>query len=158
MFLYNAGLSYWRIEPFVNRLYEMIRQWFHQLNHLFEPYCQDRQKIAVDFDFRLIDGEEHDVWVTVDCDTLEVFAVEISPGRSILDALLFLKHDFERCRGRPLVRADHGPWYDWPIKLLNSEYEREKWGNRSLIEARFGVFKYYSRRFCHRFPFHSTAN
>ena len=67
--------------------------------------------------------------------TIEVLAVEVSPGRLCLDALLFLTEVLERCRGRPLVRTDHGPWYDWPLELLDCEYERETWGNQSLIET-----------------------
>ncbi len=38
-----------------------------------------------------IDAEQHYVWVAVDSETFEVLAVEVSPGRSSLDALLFLK-------------------------------------------------------------------
>ena len=157
-FLYHAGLSYRRIEPFVDRSYEAIRQWFHRLKQLFEPDCRDRQEVAVDETKIEIDGTEHYVWAAVDCETLEVLAVEVSPGRSSLDALLFLKDVIAQCRGRPLVRADRGPWYDWPLELLDCEYERETWGNRSLIEAWFGIFKYRTRRFYHRLPFHSTAS
>lgn len=36
-YLYHADLSYRRIEPFVERSYEAIRQWFHRLEHFFEP-------------------------------------------------------------------------------------------------------------------------
>ncbi len=36
-FLYHAGLSYRRIEPFVDLSHEAIRQWFHRLKNLFEP-------------------------------------------------------------------------------------------------------------------------
>jgi putative transposase len=39
--------------------------------------------------------------------------------------LLFLRDVLKRCRGRPLLRADRGPWYDWPLEHLNCEYERE---------------------------------
>lgn len=35
--------------------------------------------------------EEVYVWAAVDCDTLEVLSVDVSPGRSSLDALLFLQ-------------------------------------------------------------------
>ena len=142
----------------MDRSYEAIRNWFHRLKHLFEPDCRDRQEVAVDETKVEIDGDEHYIWAAVDCETLEVLAVEVSPGRSSLDALLFLKDVLTRCRGRPLVRADRGPWYDWPLELLDCEYERETWGNRSLIEAWFGIFKYRTRRFYHRFPFHSTAS
>ena len=157
-FLYHAGLSYRRIEPFVDRSYEAIRQWFHRLKHLFEPDYRARQEVAVDETKIEIDGEQHYVWAAVDCETLEVLAVDVSPGRSSLDALLFLRDVLKRCRGRPLVRADRGPWYDWPLERLDCKYERETWGNRSLIEAWFGLFKYRTRRFWHRFPHRSTAS
>jgi putative transposase len=64
-----------------------------------------------------------------------VLHVDVSPSRSSLDALLFLKEVLKRCRGRPLGRADRGPWDDWPLELLHCDAERETWGNRSLIEA-----------------------
>jgi len=54
------------------------------------------------------------------------------------------------------VRADRGPWYDWPLELLDCEFERETWGNRSLIEAWLGIFTYRTRRFYHQFQ--STAS
>ncbi len=74
------------------------------------------------------------------------------------EALLFLKDILKRCHGRPLVRADRGPWYDWPLELLDCECERETWGNRLLMEAWFRILKYRTRRFYHRFPFHSIAS
>ena len=83
-FLYHAGLSYRKIEPFVDRSYEPIRTWFHRLKHLFEPECRAREEVAVD------------------CETLEMQGVEVSPGPSSLGALLFLKDVLEQCRGRPL--------------------------------------------------------
>jgi len=104
-FLYHAGLSYRKIEPFIDRSYEAIRQWFHRLKHLFEPDCRERDEVAVDETKIDIDGHEMYVWAAVDCETLEVLAVEVSPGRSSLDALLFLEDVLAYCRGRPLVRA-----------------------------------------------------
>ena len=157
-FLYHAGLSYRKIEPFVGRSYEAVRQWFHRLKHLFEPDCQERDEVAVNETNIEIDGKEVYVWAAVDCETLEVLAVEVSPGRSSLDALLFLEDVLERCRGRPLMRADRGPWYDWPLEMLDCEFERETWGNRSLIEAWFDLFTYRTRRFWHRFPYRSTTH
>lgn len=93
----------------MNRSYEANRQWFHCLKGLFEPDCRARQEVAVDETKIEIDGEEVYVWAEVDCVMLKVLAVDISPGRSSLDALLFLIDVLERCRGRPLVRADRGP-------------------------------------------------
>lgn len=75
---------------------------------LAQACCRDQQEVAIDFDFRLVDGEEVSVSAAVDCETLEVLAVDVSSGRSRLDALLFLKDVLKRRRGRPLVRADRG--------------------------------------------------
>lgn len=107
--LYHAGLSYRKIEPFVGRSHEAVRQWFHRLKHLFEPDCRERDEVAVDETKVEVDGEEVYVWAAVDCETLEVLAVEVSPGRSSLDALLFLKEVLKRCRGRPAPAGDRGP-------------------------------------------------
>ena len=51
--------------------------------------------------------------------------IDVSPGRSNLGALLFLREVLKRCRGRMLVQADRGPWYDWPLELLDCDSERE---------------------------------
>ena len=101
-FLYHAGLSYRKIEPFVDRSYEAICGWLHRLKHLFELDCREREEVAVDETTIDVDGEEVYVWAAVDCETFEVLAVGVSPGRSSLDALLFLEDVLERCRGRPL--------------------------------------------------------
>jgi len=108
-FLYHAGLSYRRIDLFVDRSHETKRQWFHRLKHLFEPGCQDRPEVAVDETKVEVDGTEVFVWAAVNCETLEVLHVDITPGRSSLDALLFLQDVLQRCRGSPLLRADPGP-------------------------------------------------
>ena len=79
------------------------------------------------------------VWAAVDVDTFEVLHIEVSPGRSSLDALLFLRETLKYCRGQPVVLADRGEWYDWPLDLLDCEGKRETWGARSLIEAWFGT-------------------
>ena len=36
-FLYHAKLSYRKIESFVERSYEAVREWFHRLKHLSSP-------------------------------------------------------------------------------------------------------------------------
>jgi len=125
---------------------------------LFEFDCQDRQEVAVDETEIEVDGQDLYVWAAVDCDTLEVLHVDVSPSRSGLNALLFLREVLKRGRGRPAPAGDRGPGYDWPLNLLNCDFERETWGNRSLIEAWFGLFKYRTRRFWYRFPYNSSAD
>jgi len=81
--------------------------------------------MAVDKTKVEVDGQEVCVWPAVDCETLEVLHIDVSPGRSNLGALLFLREVLKRCRGRMLVQADRGPWYDWPLELLDCDSERE---------------------------------
>ena len=95
--------------------------------------------------------------MAVDRETIKMVAIEASHVISSLNAHLFLKNVLERCRGRPLARTDHEPWYDWPLDFLDYEYERESWRSRLLIEAWFGVFKYRDGRFYHRFLSHNSA-
>ena len=155
-FLYPAGLSYRKIEPFVDRSYEAVRQWYHRLSGLFEPDRDDRPVVAVDETKIAINGEERYVWAAIDTDTFEAVHVEVSAGRSSLDALLFLKEVLKRCRGQPLIKVDRGPWYEWPLEELPCEYEQETWGKRSLVEALFGLVKYRTMLFWHRFPVNSS--
>lgn len=41
----------------------------------------------------------------------------MSHGRSSLDAPLGLRDMVHQCCGRPLLRADRSPSYDWPLEL-----------------------------------------
>ena len=58
VFLYHASLLYRRIEPFVDCSFEPIRQWFHRLEHFFEPNCQARQEAVVDDTKIEMDGRQ----------------------------------------------------------------------------------------------------
>lgn len=71
-FLYHAGLSCRRIETFVDRSYEAIRQWFHRLKHLFEPDYREREEVVADETKIEVDDQELYIWAAVDCETLEV--------------------------------------------------------------------------------------
>jgi len=94
--------------------------------------------VAVDETTVSVEDSEVYVWAAVDADTFEVVHIEGSPGRSDLDALLFLKTVLKRRRGQPVVVVDRGPWYNWALDDLNlCEARRETWGEtiprRSLV-------------------------
>ena len=114
----HTGLSYRKIERFIDRSHVAVHDWYHRLRHLFEPDCDRRRAVAADETTLDIEDQEVYVWSAVDVDTSEILHVEVSPGRSSLDALLFLKEVLKHCRGRPLILADCGGWYDWPLNLL----------------------------------------
>lgn len=112
-FLYHAGLSCRMVEPFVNRSYEAIRQWYRRLKRLFEPDCRDRQEVAVDEMKIEIDGEEALIWPAVDCDTLEVLAVNVSP-RSVESGCTVVSEK----RALPVPRLSTGAGQPRPLVKL----------------------------------------
>jgi len=104
-----------------------------------------------------IDGEQVYVWAAVDVETFEIVHVDVSPGRSSLDALLFLRTVMSRCRGKPLVKVDRGPWYNWALDTLDYDYEKETFGERSLSESIFSLLKYRILLFWKEFPYRSSV-
>jgi len=114
--------------------------------------------VAIDETKLKVEETEVYVWAAVDVDTFEVIHIEVSPGRSDLDALLFVKQVLKRCRSEPVVLVDRGPGYNWaPDDLDLCDSRRETWGGeRSLVEAWFGLLKYRTRLFYSRFPHHSS--
>jgi putative transposase len=157
-FLYHAGLSYRKVGLALGHSHEAVHQWYHQLSELFDPEPDRHRTVAVDETKVAVEDLAVYVWAAIDVDTFEVIHVEVSPGRSELDALLFLETVLERCRGEPVVLADRGPWYNWPLDDLDlpCQSRRETWGERSLVEAWFFVFKYHTMQFFDRFPYRST--
>ena len=156
-FLYHAGLLYRRVERVVGRSYEAVRQWYHRLAHLFDPDPDYHSTVAIDETKLKVEETEVYIWAAVDVETFEVIHIEVSPGRSDLDALLFVKQVLKRCRGEPVVLVDRGPWYNWALDDLDlCDSRRETWGERSLVEAWFGLLKYRTRLFYSRFPHHSS--
>jgi transposase-like protein len=67
------------------------------LAHLFEPESDYHSTIAIDETKLNVEETEVYVWAAVDVETFEVVHIEVSPGRSDLDALMFVKHVLERC-------------------------------------------------------------
>jgi len=174
-FLYQSGLSYRKVERFVDRSYEAVRQWYHSLSEFFEPREVERKVIAVDETKMKVDGEQVYVWAGIDVDTFtnqrfvshqtprwfetfEVIHVDVSRGRSGLDAFLFLRELLKRCRGKPLIKVDRGPRYDWALETLGCDYDKETFGEWRLVEAWFGLVKYRTMLFWHRFPYRSTVH
>jgi putative transposase len=157
-FLYHAGLSYRKVDRVIERSYVGVHDWYHRLAHLFEPDRTERPVVVVDETKLEVNGEEVYVWAAIDVDTFEVIHTEVSTGRSSLDALLFLKQVLKRCRGRPVIKTDRGPWYNWPAAELDCDHQHETWGDRSLVEAWFGLLKYRTMLFWHRFPHRSTIH
>ena len=78
--------------------------------HLFDLDPDYHATVVVDETTVSVEDDEVYVWAAVDVDIFEVVYIEVSPGRSDLDALLFLKTVLKRCRGQPVIVVDRGPW------------------------------------------------
>lgn len=89
-----------------------------------------------------VNGWDVYCWAAVDVHSFEIVHLGVTPGRSCLDALLFLKTVLEGCRGKPLLIIDHGPWYTWSLDLFECPLHLETFGTRSLIESVFFILKY----------------
>ncbi|MEM4374695.1 MAG: DDE-type integrase/transposase/recombinase [Nitrososphaerota archaeon] len=87
------------------------------------------------------------VWSAIDVDAGEIIAVYASRGRSILNALTFLRRVLEVCDGKPVIVVDRGPWYPGALRRLGIEYFHETSGERNRIERWFRKLKDRTRRF-----------
>ena len=157
-FLHPLGLSYRQVGEWLGHSHQAVHEWYTALADLFEPEPDEHGTVVVDETKVWLEDREVFVWAALNRHTYEVIHVEVSPGRSELDALLFLRTVLERCRGRPVIVVDRGPWYTWSLDELDlpCEARRETWGDRSIVESWFGLFKLRTRRFFDRFPFRSS--
>ncbi|MEM4374966.1 MAG: DDE-type integrase/transposase/recombinase, partial [Nitrososphaerota archaeon] len=78
---------------------------------MFKPERKARRLVAVDETVERRFGEGVYVWSAIDVDTGEIIAVYASRGRSIPNALTFLRRVLEVCDGKPVIVVDRGPWY-----------------------------------------------
>ncbi|RLI52714.1 MAG: IS6 family transposase, partial [Candidatus Thorarchaeota archaeon] len=103
-----------------------------------------------------IEGQWRYLWAAIDVDTWEVLAVWITRGRSGLEARMFIREVLRKCRGRPRVLVDGGPWYRWALDSLGLVWEHVTFGERNPVEQWFGVLKQRIKRFYKRWPHNAT--
>jgi len=106
--------------------HQAVHEWYTALADLFEPEPDEHGTVVVDETKVVVDDREVYVWAAIDRHSYEVIHVEASPGRSELDALLFLQTVLERCRGRPVIIVDRGPWYNWSLDDLDLPCESRR--------------------------------
>ncbi|MEM4415244.1 MAG: DDE-type integrase/transposase/recombinase [Candidatus Caldarchaeum sp.] len=126
---------------------ESVGEWVHRLGRVFNPVRKPRRLVAVDETVEKRLGEWVYVWSAIDVDAGEIIAVYASRGRSMLNALTFLRMVLRACEGKPVVVVDRDPWYPWALKRLGIEYFQETFGERSRIERWFRELKDRTRRF-----------
>ncbi|MEM2216682.1 MAG: DDE-type integrase/transposase/recombinase, partial [Nitrososphaerota archaeon] len=126
--LFIAGLSLRDISErygLTNASRESVREWSHRLMSVFKPERRCRRIVALDETVEKVSGRIVYLWSAVDVDKGEIIAVYASRGRSIMNALTFMKRVLKACDGKPVIVVDRGPWYQWALKRLGIEYIHE---------------------------------
>ena len=118
-----------------SRSHEAIRKWYLRASALFNVQTAPRRVIAID--------------------TWEVLAVWITRGRSGLEAMMSLRRVLRRCKGRPRVLVDGGPWYRWAQDRLGLEWEHVTFCERNPVEQWFGTLRQRNKRFYKRGPYNA---
>jgi len=119
----------------------------HRFSRLYSPSKRVRRLVAVDETVVEVNGYRCHLWAAIDVDSGEVLAVYASRGRSMLNALTFLKRVLKTCENKPVIVVDRGPWYPWALRRLGLEYFHETFGERNRIERWFRELKERTKRF-----------
>ncbi|PUA31122.1 MAG: hypothetical protein B9J98_07750 [Candidatus Terraquivivens tikiterensis] len=119
----------------------------NRFSKLYSPSKRNRRLVAIDEAVVKINGYRCHLWAAIDVDSREVLAVYVSRGRSMLNALIFLKRVLKACDNKPVIVVDRGPWYQYALKRLGIEYFHETFGQRNKIERFFREIKERTRRF-----------
>jgi len=100
-----------------------------------------RRCIAVDETKLCVKGVWVYVWSAVDVDSGGLLALDVSYGRSCLNAIIFLEKALKLCSNKPLVIVDRGSWYRWALERLGLEYRCERFGLRNRVKRFFRYLK-----------------
>jgi len=114
---------------------------------MYNPSKKLRGLVAVEETVVKVNGYRCYLWAAIDVDSREVLAIYVSRGRSMLNALIFLKRVLKACENKPVIVVDRGPWYPWTLKRLGIEYFHETFGERNRIERWFRKLKERTKRF-----------
>ncbi len=126
---------------------ESVRYWSHKLMSIFKHERRHRRIVAVDETVEKVSGRIFYLLSAIDVDIGEVIAVYASRGRSMMNALTFMRSVLKACKGKPVIVVDRGPWYPWALKRLGIGYIHEKFGDRNKIERWFRKLKDRTKRF-----------
>lgn len=89
--MYYAGMSYSGGAEILGYSHETLRQWYLAVARVFRPRRLARPVFAVDEMKVNIDGRDVYVWAAFEVRTFEIVHLDVSPGLSSLDALVFLR-------------------------------------------------------------------
>jgi len=109
---------------------------------------KERDMIAVDETCVKKNGCKIYLWAAVDVFSKELIAWDVSPGRSSLDAMMFLYKVKGKCKGPlPIVVVDRGPWYPEALSRVGFDYWHHTFSIRNAIERFFRYVKERTRVF-----------
>jgi len=138
--------------------HEAVREWYRRCKHIFDVETKDRRVLAIDESKIKVQGKWLYVWAAIDVETWEVVHAWVSQGRSSFEALQFVKSVLKRCKNKPLIYVDGGPWYPWALNRLGVTWKRKTFGPRNPVEQWFGILKQRIKRFYNRWPHNANID
>ena len=159
--LYHFGLSLRKtrtvISSFERVSHEAVRKWYLKAKDIFSLQKKQRQALAIDETKVKIQGKQHILWAAIDIHSWEVLGVWVSQGRSSIEAYSFIKSVLNKCKNKPKIYVDGGPWYKPALNRLGIEWEHVTFGNRNPIEQWFGILKQRIKLFYKRWPHNASV-
>jgi len=160
--LYHLGLSLRDVSMVLgyaeDASHEAVREWYSRCKHIFDVDTRERRALAIDESKIKVQGKWLYVWAAIDIDTWEVVHAWVSQGRSGFEALQFIRAVLKKCKNKPFIYVDGGPWYPWALNRLGVPWERKTFGPRNPIEQWFGILKQRIKRFYNRWPHNATID
>ncbi len=158
--LYHYGLSFRNCKDILSSIenvsYEAIRKWYKKAEKIFSIKIQKRKAIAIDETKIKIHSKWHFLWAAIDITNWEILGIWVTQGRSFIEARTFLRYILEKCKNKPKIYVDRGPWYKHALNRLRVDWEHKTFGPRNPIEQWFGILKQRIKRFYKRWPHNAS--
>ena len=80
-------------------------------------------------------------WVYIDMDRNEILSMRVFLSRNALTTKIFVEDVLKYCDGSPMFVVDGAPWLREALERLGLGYYVESFGERSLVESVYSLFK-----------------
>jgi transposase-like protein len=126
-------------------IHKLVKKFLEIIKISIKP--KKRKRIAIDETVIKLKGRKCFIWAAFDLENREIITMDVSLGRSELDAYLFLSKVKSKCKGKlPEIITDRGPWYNI-VKSLGFSHSYSTFSLRNPVERLFRYLKERSKVF-----------
>ena len=135
--------------------HEAVRLWFQRFGTI-RPVLEQKERkvVAIDETVLKIKKRWYYLWAAIDVDTKELLGIYLSPARTPLETISFVRYVMTFCKNKQVILVDGGPWYGWALTRMGLTWYHVTHGLRNAIEQWYAILKRRTRRFYNSF---STA-